>query len=271
MLDDSRKRLAFVAITTLAVWLGLLTAFGLLLNNVPAAAPEQPPIECRLADSPVEGLAGGGGASPATTSKGPAQPAAAMKPKKTERHLTALPPARRTPDRPRPYKVESTNVSVPPHQIAVAHESALPKTPVTPPSAAVANATSSSSRSATGAAPGMGGHGAGSGSGNSSDPGSGAGTGGGFGTGGGGPRAIYAPVPSIPDDMRDEVMQASAVVRFHVDHEGKATVTLITPTEFSTLDELILETLRKWRFNPALRNGKAIDSEAEVRLLITVQ
>jgi protein TonB len=71
--------------------------------------------------------------------------------------------------------------------------------------------------------------------------------------------------------MRDELMQATAVVRFHVERDGKATVALITPTEFSGLDQLILETLRKWRFHPALKNGTAIDSEAEVRLLITVQ
>jgi hypothetical protein len=53
--------------------------------------------------------------------------------------------------------------------------------------------------------------------------------------------------------------------------DGSATVTLVTPTEFSELDKLILETRRHWRFQPALRKGAAIDSDAEVRLLITVQ
>lgn len=115
------------------------------------------------------------------------------------------------------------------------------------------------------------GHGTGSGSGNGISAGSGAGVGGGFGTGGSGPRAIYSPVPNIPDDMRDEVMQATAVARFHVGRDGSATVTLIASTEFSELDELIIDTLRKWRFHPAVKNGVAIDSEAEVRLRITVQ
>jgi periplasmic protein TonB len=115
------------------------------------------------------------------------------------------------------------------------------------------------------------GSGAGTGSGTGSGEGSGTGTGGGFGSGGNGPQVIYAPVPTIPDDMRDEVVEAVAVARFRVFHDGKVTVSLSEPTEFSQLNEIILETLQQWRFHPARRNGVAIDSDAEVHLRITVQ
>ncbi|HTT74905.1 MAG TPA: TonB family protein [Candidatus Binataceae bacterium] len=71
--------------------------------------------------------------------------------------------------------------------------------------------------------------------------------------------------------MRDEVMQATAVVRFHVLRDGSANVTMVTSTEYSELDELILATLRQWRFSPAVRDGVKIDADAEVRLLVTVQ
>lgn len=269
-LDDARKRLPFVALITLVVWLGLLTMFGLLLNRAPAVAPDQAPIEARLID--LDGLAGGGGGSNANTSKGPEKPATNMKAKTAEPHLTALPPRAKTPHRTRQHKIEPARTLIPPDQGADLHQSVLPRLPTTPAQALPDNANSSASLGHIGTAAGVGtGHEAGAGVGSSVGPGSATGSGGGFGTGGSGPRAIYAPVPSIPDDMRDEVMRATAVVRFHVGRDGKATVTLITSTEFSTLDELILGTLRKWRFHPALRNGNAIDSEAEVRLLITVQ
>jgi TonB family protein len=91
------------------------------------------------------------------------------------------------------------------------------------------------------------------------------------GGGGTGPRPIYAPVPSIPDDLRDEVMEATAVVRFHVAPNGTATVALLTPTGFTVLDQLILDTLSNWRFHPATRGGAPVRSDAEVRLKITVQ
>ena len=71
--------------------------------------------------------------------------------------------------------------------------------------------------------------------------------------------------------MRDEVMQATAVARFHVAPDGSATVALLTPTDFAALDQLILDTLSHWRFQPAVRDGVAIESDAEVRLRITVQ
>ena len=82
---------------------------------------------------------------------------------------------------------------------------------------------------------------------------------------------IYSPAPTIPDDMRDEVLEAVAVARFQVSSNGNFVVSLTKPTDFSRLNDIILETLRTWRFHPASRNGVAIDSDAQIRLLITVQ
>lgn len=272
MLDDTRTRFPFVALVTLAVWLALLTAFGFLLKLSPASPVDQPPIEARLIDLPMQGLAGGGSGSSAGTSRGVTQAAATRQPKRVERHSSAQPPRRETPDRPRPHKFDLTSASAPPHQMTEVHPSGTSHSPDRPTKAVPDSANSTASVRSAGAAGTMGvGHGTGSGSGNGISAGSGAGVGGGFGTGGSGPRAIYSPVPNIPDDMRDEVMQATAVARFHVGRDGSATVTLIASTEFSELDELIIDTLRKWRFHPAVKNGVAIDSEAEVRLRITVQ
>jgi periplasmic protein TonB len=115
------------------------------------------------------------------------------------------------------------------------------------------------------------GRGVGGGNGSGNGVGSGSGSGGAYGNGGDGPQAVYAPAPTIPDDMRDEVMQVIAVARFQVSHDGTAKVTLLNPTEYSELNDIILDTLRRWRFKPALNNGVAIDSVADVRLLISVK
>ncbi|HUN57710.1 MAG TPA: energy transducer TonB [Candidatus Binataceae bacterium] len=84
-------------------------------------------------------------------------------------------------------------------------------------------------------------------------------------------RPIYAPLPNIPDDMRDEVMQATAIARFHIARDGSVTVSLIARTDFAELDQLILDDLSHWRFEPAVRDGVAVESNAEIRLRITVQ
>jgi len=71
--------------------------------------------------------------------------------------------------------------------------------------------------------------------------------------------------------MRDELMHATAVARFKVSHNGTATVALLSATDSSELNDIILDTLKKWRFLPATKNGVAVDSEADVRLLISVR
>jgi hypothetical protein len=74
--------------------------------------------------------------------------------------------------------------------------------------------------------------GSGPGLGSGTGSGSGSGAGDGFGSGGNGPQAIYAPAPTIPDDMRDQVLEAVAVVRFQVSSNGNVVVSLTQPTDF---------------------------------------
>jgi protein TonB len=99
----------------------------------------------------------------------------------------------------------------------------------------------------------------------------GTGSGAGIGTDSSGARAIYAPHPVIPDSLREEAFQAVAVARFKVTYEGQVQVTLITPTQSPELNELLLETLKQWRFFPAMKAGVAIDSQFDLRIPISVQ
>jgi len=101
--------------------------------------------------------------------------------------------------------------------------------------------------------------------------GSGAGSGAGLGNDASGARAIYAPTPTIPDDMRENVFQAVAVAHFKVAPDGTVEVTLAQPTPNPRLNQILLNTLREWKFFPAMKDGIAINSEFDVRIPITVQ
>ncbi len=91
------------------------------------------------------------------------------------------------------------------------------------------------------------------------------------GTDNAGARATYAPVPEIPDDLRENNLNAVAVAHFKVDANGAAEVTLAQPTDNPRLNEIILDTLKQWRFAPATRGGVAVESEFDIRIPITVQ
>ena len=86
-----------------------------------------------------------------------------------------------------------------------------------------------------------------------------------------GARAIYAPKPIIPDELREEIFETVAVAHFHVSYDGVAKISLSQPTSNPRLNQILLDTLKAWRFFPAVRNGVAVDSEFDIRIPITVQ
>jgi protein TonB len=101
--------------------------------------------------------------------------------------------------------------------------------------------------------------------------GTGVGNGAGLGNDASGARAIYAPTPTIPDDLRENVFEAVAVAHFKVSPDGAVEVTLAQPTPNPRLNQILLNTLRQWKFFPAMRDGIAINSEFDVRIPITVE
>ncbi len=84
-------------------------------------------------------------------------------------------------------------------------------------------------------------------------------------------RAVYKPMPEIPDELRQRNLNVVAVARFHVGADGTADVELIEATPVLQLNQALLDTLKKWRFFPALKEGKPIASVVDIRIPITVQ
>lgn len=98
----------------------------------------------------------------------------------------------------------------------------------------------------------------------------GTGSGAGLGSDTAGARAIYAPTPTIPDDLREDALDAVAVAHFKVGYDGQVDFELVKPTSNPELNQLLLDTLKQWKFFPAMRNGVAIASEFDVRIPISV-
>jgi protein TonB len=232
-LDEPARRLLWVVPLSIAIWAILLSGFSLILMRTKAPPAELPPIEARLIDIPkaAAGLQGNAGAI---------HPAAPAIP-----HPKAAP-------------------IVKPHPVARAKKVApLPpviRSPYGTEKSTEAPSVEEAPGASTGTATESGGSGTSEGSG-----------GGGIGTDTVGAHAIYAPTPVIPDDLREDVMQTEAVARFSVSFDGICEVTLEKPTSSPRLNQVLLETLKQWKFFPAVKNGIAIPSSFEVRIPITVQ
>jgi protein TonB len=101
--------------------------------------------------------------------------------------------------------------------------------------------------------------------------GTGVGTGAGVGNDSAGARAIFAPPPKIPDDLREDAMHAEAMAHFVVAPDGTVTVTLVKPTGNPRLNQVLLAALSQWQFFPAMRAGMPVPSEFDLRIPVVVE
>jgi protein TonB len=230
-LDEPWRRLAWVAPLSVLVWVMALFGFSLLLKQTAAPAPELKPLEARIIEMPAP--VGGLQAGPAAAHPvAPAKPTPHVQPKRKPVRIVH-------PRKPRVIP------EVPPSLFGTKKSTENPA--ATPPKAASGGNEGASA---------LGGKGS---------------TGAGLGSDSVGARAIYAPVPKIPDDLREDTLATLAVAHFNVSYEGKVEVSLVTPTPNPRLNQILLDTLKQWRFFPAMKNGIAIDAQFDVRIPITVQ
>lgn len=86
-----------------------------------------------------------------------------------------------------------------------------------------------------------------------------------------GARALYKPMPEIPEALRHRRLSVVALARFHVAADGSATVTLLQATPDPGLNAGLMAALQKWRFFPAMDNGRAVASTIDIRVPIEVR
>ncbi|HME36294.1 MAG TPA: energy transducer TonB [Candidatus Sulfotelmatobacter sp.] len=124
----------------------------------------------------------------------------------------------------------------------------------------------------TGSGSGIGsgsGGGVGSGKGPGFGPGEGGGTGGGvfhMGSGATPPRAIYSPEPEFSDEARKAKYQGVCTLGVIVDANGHPTNIRVLNSLGMGLDEKAIETVKTWRFEPAMKDGHPVRFEIAVEV-----
>ena len=83
-------------------------------------------------------------------------------------------------------------------------------------------------------------------------------------------RLLSQPMPVLPDDLREQGYQLTAVAHFKIHADGSVEVELVRPTQNPRLNQILLDTLHRWRFFPATENGHPVDSDQDVRVHFSV-
>ena len=75
---------------------------------------------------------------------------------------------------------------------------------------------------------------------------------------------VFAPKPTVTDAGLLPVAEKKIVVDVRVDEEGAVVSETLVKGLGNRLDEIVLNTVKTWRFQPATVNGKAVATEAEI-------
>jgi len=113
------------------------------------------------------------------------------------------------------------------------------------------------------------GTGVGSGDGSGFGPGRGGGMGGGYYHVGGGvspPRAIFSPDPEYSEEARKAKYQGTVVVWIVVGPDGRVHEAKVQRSIGLGLDEKALEAVKLWKFDPALKDGRAVPVAVSVEV-----
>jgi len=113
------------------------------------------------------------------------------------------------------------------------------------------------------------GGGVGSGKGGGFGPGEGGGVGGGvFKVGGGvtAPSLLFKVEPEYSEEARKAKYQGTVLLYVEVDPSGKATNMKVLHSLGLGLDEKAMEAVKKWKFKPGLKDGKAVTVQAQIEV-----
>ncbi len=235
--DDPWGRLPWLTAAAVLLTAVSLMGFLRLLEEPVTAIPNPPPVRVEVREVP---------AAIRTVPKPPAPQAAPTRPASPRRAEPAKPsqeiPRASTPTAPAPDALPSAEPAPIPH----VETPGPPLTPPLPPQTATAPAaTQSGATGSPSAAP----------------------------PGGGqmGARALYKPLPEIPEALRRHTVDVVALARFKVAADGSAQVELVEPTSDPDLNRALLDSLKRWRFFPAMQNGKPVASSVDIRIPVSVK
>ena len=79
-------------------------------------------------------------------------------------------------------------------------------------------------------------------------------------------KPIASPCPCIPSDMKEECMHSCCTARFQIAQDGKAKVKLLSGSGSDEIDDITLQTLSKWKFKPAMLDGKPVPSTRRIKV-----
>lgn len=86
-----------------------------------------------------------------------------------------------------------------------------------------------------------------------------------------GSEIVASPQPVIPAELHEQCFKSCCIARFVIDANGKSSVKLLTSSGSDDIDNITVSTLKRWKFRPAMLNGRAVQSSRRVKIEFEIQ
>jgi protein TonB len=84
------------------------------------------------------------------------------------------------------------------------------------------------------------------------------------------PRAIYQPAPSYPPELHKKGIEGTVYVIFIIDQNGRVTNAKVQKSTHQAFERPALTAVRKWKFDPGKRGGKAVQFRMRVPITFSL-
>lgn len=79
-------------------------------------------------------------------------------------------------------------------------------------------------------------------------------------------QVVSNPTPQLSDEMRHECFKSCCIARFMIAADGATKVRLVSSSGSDEIDDITLQTLRRWKFKPAMLDGKPVPSTRRIKV-----
>lgn len=79
-------------------------------------------------------------------------------------------------------------------------------------------------------------------------------------------KVIYRVDPEYPEDARAKKIEGTVLLGFTIDHDGLPQGIQVKRSLYPSVDQSAIESVRKWRFEPALKNGQPVSMWVNVEV-----
>jgi protein TonB len=79
-------------------------------------------------------------------------------------------------------------------------------------------------------------------------------------------QVVSNPAPVIPEAMHENCFKSCCIARFMIGADGKSKVKLLSSSGSDEIDDITVQTLRQWKFKPAMLDGKPVASTRRIKV-----